>query len=52
MPPEEGGKKFNKFRTLYTGILRNFSFVRDVRFFIAGNAAFVDEFRQPGPEFS
>ena len=46
MPPIEGGNLLDNFRTFYAGILRNFSFVRDVRFFIEGNAIFVDEFRQ------
>jgi len=40
LPPEEGGETLNNFRTLYSGILRNFSFVRDVRFFVSGKAAF------------
>ena len=46
LAPEEGGDVLENFRTLYAGIRRNFSFVRDVRFFIAGNAAFVNEFTQ------
>jgi hypothetical protein len=37
-PPEEGGNIYENFRTLYAGILRNFSYVRDVRFFIEGNS--------------
>ncbi|MCL2066623.1 MAG: GerMN domain-containing protein [Treponema sp.] len=45
LPPEEGGVVVDSFRTLNEGILRNFSFVRDVRFFISGNAAYVDGFR-------
>ena len=49
LPPEEGGETLNNFRTLYSGILRNFSFVRDVHFFIAGNAAYVNELRQADP---
>jgi hypothetical protein len=44
LPPEEGGESLSNFRTLYEGILRNFTYVRDVRFFIAGNAAFAHEF--------
>ena len=48
LPPEEGGDALDNFRTLYAGILRNFSFVRDVRFFIAGHAAFTEELRQMG----
>ena len=44
--PVEGGTTVNNFRTLYAGILRNFSFVSDVRFFIDGNAAYTEEFQQ------
>jgi len=52
LPPEEGGRTFNNFRTFYTGILRNFSYVRDVRFFIDGKSAFFEEFRQGNlPDF-
>jgi len=32
--PAEGGITVDNFRTLYAGILRNFSYVNDVRFFI------------------
>ena len=46
LPPLEGGVVLANFQTLYQGIRRNFSFVRDVRFFIAGKAAYVEEFRQ------
>ncbi|MCL2211452.1 MAG: GerMN domain-containing protein [Treponema sp.] len=46
LPPVEGGKTIDNFRTLYAGILRNFSYVNDVRFFIEGNAIFIDEFLQ------
>ena len=52
LPPEEGGETLDNFRTMYAGILRNFSFVRDVHFFIAGNAVYVEEFRQTGGESS
>ena len=60
LPPIEGGSTLDNFNTLYTGILRNFSYVRDVRFFINGQSAYSGEFRQevPGssyesfPEFS
>jgi hypothetical protein len=48
LPPPEGGELFTNFRTLYEGIRRNFSFVRDVRFFIAGRAAYFEEFRRIG----
>jgi spore germination protein GerM len=45
LPPEEGGEVFTNLRTLYTGIIRNFSYVSQVCFFIDGNAAY-EEFRQ------
>jgi hypothetical protein len=48
LPPLEGGEVLKNLQTLYAGIKRNFSFVRDVRFFIAGKAAFTEEFRQMG----
>jgi len=38
LPPMEGGSTINNFRTFYAGILRNFPYVKDVRFFIEGNA--------------
>jgi len=44
--PVEGGTTVDNFRTLYAGILRNFSFVSDIRFFIDGRAAYAEEFRQ------
>jgi spore germination protein GerM len=47
-PPMEGGSTLNNFRTLHTGILRNFSYVKDVRFFIEGNAVYVEEFNYGG----
>ena len=45
LPPLEGGEVLTNLRTLRSGIMRNFPFVRDVRFFIAGRAAFTAEFR-------
>jgi hypothetical protein len=48
LPPQEGGAVFTNLQTLYKGIRRNFSFVSDVRFFIAGKAAYFEEFRQMG----
>jgi len=50
LPPLEGaflagGEVFTSLETLYQGIKRNFSFVKDVRFFIAGNAAYAGKFR-------
>jgi len=44
MPPIEGGTTFNNFRTFYEGILRNFTYVGDVRFFIEGNMIYADGF--------
>jgi hypothetical protein len=52
LPPVEGGNVPDNFQTLYAGILRNFSYVRDVRFFIEGKAAYAEEFRQGGNESS
>jgi hypothetical protein len=46
MPPIEGGRTIDNFRTFYAGILRNFSYVKDVRFFIEGRAVYVGEFLQ------
>jgi hypothetical protein len=49
LPPPEGGEVFVNMKTLYAGIRRNFPFVRDLRFFIAGKAAYAGsaaEFRQ------
>jgi hypothetical protein len=37
LPPVEGGDLLVNFRTLYDSILRNFSYVNDVRFFVEGN---------------
>ena len=49
-PPESAAlpemEVFTSLETLYSGIRRNFPFVRDLRFFIAGNAAFAGKFRQ------
>ena len=47
-PPSENGNTLHNFKTLYAGILRNFSYVKDVRFFIEGNAVFFDEFKYEG----
>ncbi|MDR1837714.1 MAG: GerMN domain-containing protein [Treponema sp.] len=44
MPPVEGGRTLDNFRTLYAGILRNFSYVKAVHFFIEGNAVYAEEF--------
>jgi len=48
LPPVEGGEALKNFQTLHAGISRNFPFVREVRFFIVGKAAYADEFRQAG----
>jgi hypothetical protein len=44
LPPIEGGNTLDNFRTFYNSILRNFSYVNDVRFFIEGNAIFSGDF--------
>lgn len=44
LPPAEGGAVLKNFLTLYDGILRNFSYVKDVRFFIEGRAVYTDKF--------
>jgi hypothetical protein len=46
LPPVEGGSIYNNFRTFYDGVLRNFSSVKDVRFFIDGCTAFAGEFQK------
>ena len=43
LPPAEGGEVLKNLKTLYSGVKRNFSFVEDVRFFIAGKAVYRDE---------
>jgi hypothetical protein len=44
LPPIEGGRTIDNFRTFRAGILRNFSYVKDIRFFIDGKAIFIEEF--------
>ena len=39
------GAVFTSLETLYCGVKRNFPFVREVRFFIAGKAAYAGKFR-------
>jgi len=46
LPPVEGGRTLDNFRTFYGGILRNFSYVKDVHFFIDGIAVYVEELLQ------
>jgi hypothetical protein len=43
-PVEEEPGVLGNFQTLYQGILRNFSYAREVRLFIAGNTAFAGQF--------
>jgi len=46
LAPVESGSVYNNFRTFYNGVLRNFSTVKDVRFFIDGRTAFAGEFQK------
>jgi hypothetical protein len=46
LPPLEGGEVFRNLSTLHAGIRRNFSFVKDVRLFIEGKAAYFDDFQR------
>jgi hypothetical protein len=46
LPPLDDGDVFRNLYTLNTGIRRNFSFVKDVRLFIAGKAGYYDEFQR------
>jgi hypothetical protein len=41
----QNGEVFTSLETLCSGVKRNFSFVRDMRFFIAGKAAYAGKFR-------
>jgi len=52
-PPSEGGNTLHSFKTLHAGILRNFSYVKDVRFFIEGNASYTEvfSFQRGFPDF-
>jgi len=43
--PSENGNTLHNFKILYAGILRNFSYVKDVRFFIEGNSVNIEEFK-------
>ena len=40
LPPEEGGELFKNLNTLYNGIIRNFSYISGVCFFIDGRPAY------------
>jgi len=42
LPPAGGKSTFDSFRIYYSGILRNFPYVKDIRFFVEGTAAFAD----------
>jgi len=46
LPPLEGGNTKDNFLTFHDSILRNFSYVNDVRFFIEGNSVFSYDFQQ------
>ena len=48
LPPTEGGRTLDNFRTLHEGILRNFSYVKDVHFYIEGRAVYEEEIRRKG----
>jgi len=45
LPVEDGGDCFRSLSALNRGIRRNFSFVKEVRLFIAGNEVFPKKFR-------
>jgi hypothetical protein len=45
LPIPEGGDVFLSFLTLNEGLRRNFSHVKDVKLFIGGTEAFLEEFR-------
>ncbi|MDR2258412.1 MAG: GerMN domain-containing protein [Treponema sp.] len=46
LSPLEGGDVFRNLYTLNAGIRRNFSFIKDVRLFIAGKAGYYDDFQR------
>jgi hypothetical protein len=51
LPPlAETGELYHNLLILKEGIIRNFPFVKEVRFFIAGNEVFSDKFGAFGPE--
>jgi hypothetical protein len=45
LPPREGGEVLANMEVLYSGVKRNFPYVRDIRFFIAGKAVYTGYFR-------
>ncbi|MCL2411221.1 MAG: hypothetical protein FWC97_06205 [Treponema sp.] len=48
LPPLEGGNVMDNFQTLHDGILRNFPYVKGVRFFIEGNRVFLGTLNNEG----
>jgi hypothetical protein len=46
--PLPGGGVFRNLETLYSGIKRNFPYVREIHFFIAGKAAYAGQFGYAG----
>ncbi|MFP3040367.1 GerMN domain-containing protein [Treponema primitia] len=46
LAPLEGADVFTGLYTLYGGIKRNFSYVKDVRLFIAGHEVYSEKFRE------
>jgi hypothetical protein len=48
LPSPDGRGCFENLYTLYKGIRRNFSFVKDVRLFIEGNQVYPGEFQKLG----
>jgi hypothetical protein len=46
--PLPGRGIFRNLETLYTGIKRNFPYVREIRFFIVGKAAYAEQLGQAG----
>ena len=46
LPVPEGPGVFVALNTLYGGVKRNFSYVKDVRLFIAGSEAYPEKFRE------
>jgi len=45
LPPDINGDVATNLKTLHSGIVRNFPYVRDARFFIAGKAAYAENAR-------
>ncbi|MDR1249836.1 MAG: GerMN domain-containing protein [Treponema sp.] len=46
LPAAEGPGVFAALSVLYSGLRRNFSYIKDVRLFIAGNEAYSGKFRE------